>query len=149
MGGAVQPIATSQQQVEVDESPRASPIATTQRQQPRLSTPQQEYQQLLLLQQQQQQQSRASAGAYKDLDPRTVAEALEKARDSPDGVQDPEVSGTLESALDQIWDRVLAQPDSYVMTRGEFAVFNLYQHLFLGNDLAMAARRRYWDNTHG
>lgn len=88
-------------------------------------------------------------GAYKGLDPSKVAAALEVARDSPDGAQDPEVSGTLESALSQIWNRVLAQPDSYVMTKGEFAVFNLYQHLFLGNQLATAARRRFWDNTHG
>ncbi|ROV96314.1 hypothetical protein VMCG_07689 [Cytospora schulzeri] len=88
-------------------------------------------------------------GTYKGLDAAKVAAALEAARDSADGALDPEVSGTLESALSQIWGRVLAQPGSYVMTKGEFAVFNLYQHLFLGNHLATAARRRFWDNTHG
>lgn len=85
---------------------------------------------------------------YNNLDANTVAEALEIARDSPDGARDPVVSGILESALSQIWDRVMARPESYVMATGEFAVFNFYQHRFLGNKIAVAARRRYWDNTH-
>lgn len=85
---------------------------------------------------------------YHNLDPNTVAEALEVARDSPDGARDPVVSGILESALSQIWERVLASPESYTMTTGEFAVFNFYQHRFLGNKIAVAARRRYWDNTY-
>lgn len=85
---------------------------------------------------------------YHNLDPNTVAEALEVARDSPDGARDPVVSGILESALSQIWGRVLASPESYTMTTGEFAVFNFYQHRFLGNKIAVAARRRYWDNTY-
>lgn len=85
---------------------------------------------------------------YSNLDPNTVAEALEIARDSPDGARDPVVSGILESALSQIWDRVMASPEGYVMTTGEFAVFNFYQHRFMGNKVAIAARRRFWDNTH-
>lgn len=85
---------------------------------------------------------------YNNLDANTVAEALEIARDSPDGARDPVVSGILESALSQIWARVTSGPDSYVMTPGEFAVFNFYQHRFLGNKIAVAARARYWNNTH-
>lgn len=85
---------------------------------------------------------------YNNLDPNKVAEALEAARDSPDAARDPVVSGILESALSQIWERVLASPDSYTMSTGEFAVFNFYQHRFLGNKIAVAARRRYWDNTY-
>lgn len=85
---------------------------------------------------------------YNNLDPNLVAEALEVARNSPEGAGDPVVSGILESALSQLWERVLADPEGYVMTTGEFAVFNFYQHRFLGNKLAIAARRRFWDNTH-
>lgn len=85
---------------------------------------------------------------YNNLSPSLVAEALEVARDSPDGAQDPIVCGILESALSQTWERVLANPEGYVMTPGEFAVFNFYQHRFVGNKLAIAARRRFWDNTH-
>lgn len=85
---------------------------------------------------------------YNQLDPNTVAEALEVARDSVDGARDPIVSGILESALSQVWSRVTADPEGYVMTSGEFAVFNFYQHRFVGNKTAIAARARFWDKTH-
>ncbi|KAK6860866.1 hypothetical protein PG995_004502 [Apiospora arundinis] len=78
-----------------------------------------------------------------------VAQALEMARDCPDAAEDPVVSNILESALVQTWDKVLAQPDSYVMSRDEFALFNFFQCRFEGNKVAIAARRRYWDNTAG
>lgn len=85
---------------------------------------------------------------YNNMDASLIAEALEVARDSPDGARDPVVCGILESALSQIWERVMANPEGYVMTTGEFAVFNFYQHRFVGNKVAVAARRRFWDNTH-
>ncbi|CAN8106018.1 unnamed protein product [Discula destructiva] len=85
---------------------------------------------------------------YHNLDPNTVAEALEIARDSADGARDPIVSGILESALSQAWDRVMRDPEGYVMTMGEFAVFNFYQHRFAGNKTAMAARARFWNSSH-
>ena len=77
----------------------------------------------------------------------TVAQALEIARESPDGAQDPTVSSILESALARSWSKVQAHPDSYIMTRDEFAVFNFFQHRFAGNKTAIAARKRYWDNS--
>jgi hypothetical protein len=77
-----------------------------------------------------------------------VSQALEIARESPDGAQDPTVSKILEQALSSIWAKVEAQPTSYVMTRDEFAVFNFFQHRFIGNQTAVLARRRYWDETH-
>ncbi|KAJ0109920.1 hypothetical protein J7T55_014721 [Diaporthe amygdali] len=80
--------------------------------------------------------------------PNTVTEALEIARDSPDGASDPVVSKVLESTLEQLWGRVTAQPESYIMSRDEFAVFNFYQHRFVGNKLAFAARMRFWDNIY-
>lgn len=85
---------------------------------------------------------------YNNMDASLIAEALEVARDSPDGARDPIVCGILESALSQTWERVLADPEGYVMTVGEFAVFNFYQHRFIGNKIAVAARRRFWDNVH-
>ncbi|KAL8392710.1 hypothetical protein RB595_002774 [Gaeumannomyces hyphopodioides] len=75
-----------------------------------------------------------------------VSQALEVARESPDGARDPTVAGILETALAQLWSKVESQPDSYVLTRDEFAVFNYFQHRFRENKLATAARRRYWDN---
>ncbi|GFP56137.1 hypothetical protein TASIC1_0006030700 [Trichoderma asperellum] len=76
-----------------------------------------------------------------------VAQALEIARESPDGASDPTVSKILEMALSQIWGKVQAQPDSYVMTRDEFAVFNFFQHRFTGDKTAVTARKRYWDHA--
>jgi hypothetical protein len=76
----------------------------------------------------------------------TVPQALEFARDSPEGAQDPTVATILETALADIWRKVEAQPTSYVMTRDEFAVFNYFQDRFAGEQLATAARRRYWDH---
>lgn len=88
-----------------------------------------------------------SAQASSSLQDTNVAQALEIARESPDGARDPTISSILESALSQIWGRVLAAPDSYVMTTDEFAVFNFFQYRFTGNKVAIAARKRYWDNT--
>ena len=77
----------------------------------------------------------------------TVKQALEIARESPDGASDPTISSILDAALNKTWNKVLAQPDSYVMSPDEFAVFNFFQHRFVGNKMAVAARKRYWDNT--
>ena len=77
----------------------------------------------------------------------TVAQALEAARDSPEGAQDPTVIGILETALGRIWGRIQAQPLSYVMTSQEFAVFNYFQHRFDGQEVAIEARKRYWDHA--
>lgn len=76
-----------------------------------------------------------------------VIEALEIARESYDGISDPVVSSILNEALKRIWDKVESQPNSYVMTRDEFAVFNFFQTRFQGNKVAVAARKRYWDNA--
>lgn len=75
----------------------------------------------------------------------TAAQALEVARDSPEGADDPTVSAILEAALTAIWRRIRASP-AHVMTREEFAVFNYFQHRFQGDGLAVAARKRYWDH---
>ncbi|KAL9575405.1 hypothetical protein ACKAV7_000203 [Fusarium commune] len=73
-----------------------------------------------------------------------VAKSLEIARESPEGASYPSIRQILESALEEIWAKVQDQPDSYVMTRDEFAVFNFFQHRFIGDKMAIAARKRYW-----
>ncbi|KAF4591821.1 peptide-N4-(N-acetyl-beta-glucosaminyl)asparagine amidase A [Ophiocordyceps camponoti-floridani] len=77
-----------------------------------------------------------------------VSQALEMARESPEGAADATVCTILENALACAWAKVKEQPDSYVMTRDEFAVFNYFQHRFVGDGLAVAARKRYWDHAH-
>lgn len=81
--------------------------------------------------------------------PATVAQALEVARDSPEGAQEPSIVNILERAITHIWNKVLAQPQTYVMTQGEYSVFNYFQQRFQEQDLAVAARKRYWDHTRG
>ncbi|KAK2938449.1 hypothetical protein FoTM2_001667 [Fusarium oxysporum f. sp. vasinfectum] len=73
-----------------------------------------------------------------------VAQSLDIARESPDGASYPSIRQILESALEEIWTKVQDQPDSYVMTRDEFAVFSFFQHRFTGDKMAVAARKRYW-----
>lgn len=74
-----------------------------------------------------------------------VAQSLEIARESPDGASYPSIRGILESALEEIWAKVQDQPDSYIMTRDEFAVFNFFQHRFAGDKMAISARKRFWE----
>lgn len=76
-------------------------------------------------------------------------QALNIARDSIEGASEPTVCSILESAIEKIWAKILAYPNRYIMTRNEFAVFNYFQARFRGNEVAVAARRRYWDNTYG
>lgn len=75
----------------------------------------------------------------------TVTQALERARDSAEGARDPTVVQILDTALAEIRTKINAQPTSYVMTQDEFAVFNYFQRLFEGDQIAIAARKRYWD----
>ena len=74
----------------------------------------------------------------------STTQALEIARDSPEGAQDPVVASILETALSEIWGKIQARPTSYVMTRSEFAIFNYFQNRFEGQELAASARSRYW-----
>lgn len=76
-----------------------------------------------------------------------VIQALEIARESPDGAADPTISNILEGALSHLWAKVQAAPDAYVMSKDEFSLFNFYQHRFVGDQMAVMARKRYWDNA--
>ena len=76
----------------------------------------------------------------------SVAQALEIARESSDGASDPTISRILENAISNIWTKIMARPEGYIMTREEFSVFNFFQHRFESHEVAIAARKRYWDN---
>ncbi|PQE26178.1 peptide-N4-(N-acetyl-beta-glucosaminyl)asparagine amidase A protein [Rutstroemia sp. NJR-2017a BBW] len=79
----------------------------------------------------------------------SVPQALELARESEQGAENPAVIRVLENAIETIWGKLQAEPTSYVMTREEFAVFNYFQRRFEGHELAVDARRRYWDSFQG
>ncbi|KAB5535146.1 hypothetical protein GE09DRAFT_352667 [Coniochaeta sp. 2T2.1] len=91
--------------------------------------------------------SKTSSSRRATIDDKIVAQALETARDSEEGAHNPQVCSILEDALARLWIKIQAQPDSYVMSQTEMSVFTYYQYSFQGNDLAVAARKRYWDNV--
>jgi hypothetical protein len=79
----------------------------------------------------------------------TVASALEIVKNSEDGQVHPSVSAILERAIGEVWQRIQAQPTSYVMGRDEFAVFNYYRGRFRDSRVAQQAVARFWDHFRG
>ena len=73
----------------------------------------------------------------------TYQRALDLARNA-EGDLDPNVSQYLEKALDDIWGNINAAPETYVLSKDEFAVFNFYAQRFEGQPLAQQAIDRYW-----
>lgn len=82
-------------------------------------------------------------------DQASVRRAIIIAQDATNDNLDQHTKEVLTLALRAIWRRIQAQPDSYILTTLEARVFNYYQSLFRGNDLARCAWARYWENTHG
>ena len=76
----------------------------------------------------------------------TYQRAIDIARNT-EGELDPTVSAYLEQAIVDIWNRVNENPDTYVLSRDEFAVFNYYIRRFEESTAAQQAIARYWRNT--
>ncbi|THV49034.1 hypothetical protein BGAL_0214g00030 [Botrytis galanthina] len=76
----------------------------------------------------------------------SVSQALDIAQDSEEEIRDPIVINILEVASDNIWRKLQEEPITYVMTHEEFKVFNYFQNRFQHVELAIAARKRYWDS---
>lgn len=73
--------------------------------------------------------------------------AIDIARNT-EGDLDPTVSAYLETALSDIWSRINMEPEVYIMTKDEFAVFNFYRGRFEQDEVAEAAVARYWAHTY-
>jgi hypothetical protein len=78
----------------------------------------------------------------------TIQRALDIARNS-EGIVDPTVSSYLERALRDVWARIDAAPESYILTKDEFALFNYFRHRFTTSNVAQSAVQRFWDNYQG
>ncbi|EEP80863.1 conserved hypothetical protein [Uncinocarpus reesii 1704] len=76
-----------------------------------------------------------------------VRRALEAARNNQDGQIDPRVSAILETAIGELWRKIQSQPDSYILTDNEFALFNYFQDRFRESAVAQRAVARYWNNS--
>ncbi|KAF1354912.1 hypothetical protein BDV97DRAFT_278158, partial [Delphinella strobiligena] len=75
--------------------------------------------------------------------PLNVQRALDIARNT-EGDLDPAISSFLESMLSGLWGRIDSEPDTYILTKDEFAVFNFFIARFDGSDKAEKAIARYW-----
>lgn len=75
--------------------------------------------------------------------PLNIQRALDIARNT-EGDLDPAISSFLESMLSQLWDRIESEPDRYILTKDEFAVFNFFITRFNGSEKAEKAIARYW-----
>lgn len=76
----------------------------------------------------------------------TYQRAIDIARNT-EGDLDPSVTTYLEEAVTEISNKLNSYPDSYVLSKDEFAVFNYYRQRFSG-DIAERAVDRYWRSTH-
>lgn len=70
--------------------------------------------------------------------------ALDIARNT-EGELNPNLRDYLEQALNEIWGRIQQQPDSYILTKDEFAMFNYYHQRCEGFPEAQEATARYLD----
>jgi hypothetical protein len=78
----------------------------------------------------------------------TVQRALDIARNSEGGV-DPVISSYLEKAILEVWSRLHAQPQTYILSKDEFALFNYFRARFQSSDIAQRAVKRFWDHYEG
>jgi hypothetical protein len=77
-----------------------------------------------------------------------VQTALEIARNS-EGAVDIVVRDFLDQKWLEVWRALESDPDSYVLNKDEFAVFNFFRNRSLSSPLAQSAIRRFWDNYPG
>lgn len=55
------------------------------------------------------------------------------------------ISAWLESELTKLWERIRAHPETYIMTKDEFALFNYYRSRYKENSVAQLAVMRFWN----
>lgn len=84
-----------------------------------------------------------SNGAVDGLGTLTIQRALDIARNT-EGELDPVVSQYLELQLSEVWKRINERPDSYILNKDEFAIFNFYIQRFDGSHIAERAIARFW-----
>jgi hypothetical protein len=76
----------------------------------------------------------------------TYQRAIDIARNT-EGDLDPTVTAYLDEAVTEISNNLDSYPDSYVLSKDEFAVFNYFRQRFEG-ELAERAVDRYWRSAH-
>lgn len=74
----------------------------------------------------------------------SVHRLIEIAREGPGGAYDPTVVAILEAEMTRIWAKLSKEPDTYVLSHDEFAVFNFFQFRSEVSGICRGARKRYW-----
>lgn len=75
-----------------------------------------------------------------------IRQALERARNCEDGSVDAQTTATLEAAITELWARIQRDPESYILSRDEFALFNYFLERYRGSTVAQRAVARFWNN---
>jgi hypothetical protein len=75
----------------------------------------------------------------------TIQKALDISRNC-EGPVDPIVRNYLDRQLRAIWARIEAEPESYILNKDEFAIFNYFRYRAASSTLAQSAIKRFWDN---
>lgn len=78
----------------------------------------------------------------------TLAQAVHLAQNSPSGV-DQRLAAHLDRKVNEVYAKIKAQPNSYVLPSDEFALINYYRSRFGDSDLIKSATKRFWDNHRG
>lgn len=89
-----------------------------------------------------------ATGASNLRDHMTVQSALDIARNS-DYEVDQAIWDYLESSVDQLWRRISDQPDSYVMDKDEFSLFNFFIYRYKDSQSTEKAVARFWHHHRG
>jgi len=79
----------------------------------------------------------------------TYQRAIDIARNT-EGDLDPQVQTYLENALAAIWGRIIVEPDTYILSVDEFALFNFFIARNQSPDVVVIAENaiaRYWTYT--
>jgi hypothetical protein len=79
----------------------------------------------------------------------SVLQALELVRSTEPENAPPDAIAVIEAAIDELWTRIRASRDTYIMKAGEFALFNYYRGRYsCGQDQVIAQRAvaRFWNN---
>ena len=79
----------------------------------------------------------------------SIAKALDIAKESQNGQLPPTVNAILERKMADIWQKINSQPNTYVMSQEEFAVFSYYRSRYSNNRVASDAVSRFWSNYRG
>ena len=76
----------------------------------------------------------------------TISRALELVRTTEMANVPPAAVVALDEAITALWSRIQANPNTYVMSKEEFGVFNYFRTRFIDSDVAKSAVARYWNS---